>query len=93
MVDELARVIPPHQARVMVTYKREHGELPDPVTFDATDGDIRGWVSEAIRTGGVPGITADPQVRLNDYVIDRFAPVPGVREHNLIDIRPKVEFG
>ena len=93
MVDELARVIPPHQARVNITYKRQYGELPDAVTFDATDGDVRGWVSEAIRTGGVPGIDADPAVRLNDYVIDRFPPVPGVREHNLIDIRPKVEFG
>lgn len=93
MVEALARVIQPHQARVMVTYKRQHGELPDAVTFDSTDGDVRGWVSEAIRTGGVPGIDADPEVRLADYVIDRFGPVPGVREHNLIDIRPKVEFG
>lgn len=93
MVEALARVIAPHQARVNITYKRQYGELPDPVTFDAGDGDIRGWVAEAIRTGGVPGIDADPQVRLQDYVIDRFPPVPGVREHNLIDIRPKVEFG
>jgi hypothetical protein len=93
MVDELARVIQPHQARVNVTYKRQHGELPDAVTYDAPDGDVRGWVTEAIRTGGVPGIEADPRAALNDYVIDRFPPVPGVREYNLIDIRPKVEFG
>jgi hypothetical protein len=93
MVDEIARVIPPHQARVNITYKRQHGELPDPVTFDSTDGDVRGWVAEAIRTGGVPGINADPDVRLTDYVIDRFPPVPGVRDYNLLDVRPKVEFG
>ncbi len=93
MVEALARVIQPHQARVNITYKRQYGELPDAVTFDSTDADVRGWVSEAIRTGGVPGVDADPNVRLTDYVIDRFPPVPGVREHNLIDIRPKVEFG
>jgi len=94
MVDEaMARVIQPHQARVNITYKRQYGELPDAVTFDSTDGDVRGWVAEAIRTGSVPGIEADPDVRLNDYVIDRFPPVPGTREYNLIDIRPKVEFG
>ncbi len=93
MVDIVDRVIHPHQARVNITYKRQHGELPDPVTFDATDGDIRGWVAEAIRTGGVPGIAADPTVFLGDHIIDRFTPVTGVREHNLIDVRPKVEFG
>lgn len=93
MDEIMARVIQPHQARVNITYKRQYGELPDAVTFDSTDGDVRGWVAEAIRTGSVPGIDADPDVRLNDYVIDRFPPVPGVRGHNLIDIRPKVEFG
>jgi len=90
---QMVRVIPPHQARVEVTYRRAHGELPDAVTFDASDEEIRGWLTEAIRTGGIPGIAADPTVNLNDYVVDRFAPVPGVREHNLIQTRPKTEFG
>ena len=93
MIEALAKVILPDQARLEVTYRRQHGELPDPVTFDASDNDIRGWVTEAIRTGGIRGIEADPTANLDDFVIDRFHPVEGVREHNLVQIRPKVEFG
>ena len=93
MVDALVRVIQPHQARVEVTYKRQHGELPDAVTFDSTDGDIRGWLTEALRTGGIPGIEADPMANLTDYVIEKFDAVPGVRDHKMIQARPKVEFG
>lgn len=91
MVDTV--LIPAHQARLEVTYKRQHGELPDPVTFDSSDADIRGWVTEALRTGGIPGIDPDPNADLQDYVIDRFSSVPGVREYHLIQTRPKVEFG
>lgn len=93
MVDELAQIIEPHQARVQVTYNRQHGELPDAVTYDSPDGDIRGWVTEAIRTGGVPGVAADPTANLRDHVIEKFPPVPGVRPHHLIEVRPKTEFG
>lgn len=81
-----------NEARVGVTYSGEYGELPDPVNYDSTDGDVRGWVSEAIRTGGVPGIRSDARVDLADFVIDRFAS-NDQRPYNLIQVRPKTPFG
>lgn len=80
------------EARVGVTYKGEYGELPDPVHFDSTDGDVRQWVSEAIRTGGIADIKADANVNLTDFVIDRFNSTEA-RPYNLIQIRPKTPFG
>jgi len=43
------------QAIVNVTWAGQNGELPDPVSHDATDRDILQWVTEAVRTGGIPG--------------------------------------
>jgi hypothetical protein len=80
------------QARVNVTYKGENGDLPDPVTFDATQGDVLQWVTEAVRGGGVPGITADPTASFQDFVVDRFS-ATDVRPYNLLQIRPKTPFG
>lgn len=79
------------EARVNVTYGGQNGELPDLVAFDAPDGDIRTWVSEALRTGGIPGMAAQ-NADLTDFVVDRFGatearPVP------YIMIRPKTPFG
>jgi len=80
------------EARVGVTYGGQYGEMPDPVHFDSTDGDIRGWVTEAVRTGGVPGIPSDARADFHDFVIDRFA-ANEARPYNLIQIRPKTPFG
>ncbi len=93
MVEAIARVIEAHQALVNITHKRKNGEMQDPVSYDATDGDIRGWVAESIRHGSIRGIDADPNVDLRDYVIERYPIEAGVREHNLIMVRPKTEFG
>lgn len=86
-----------NEARVNVTYSGKNGDLPDPVHFDSTDGDVRAWVTEAVRTGGVPGIPADPNADFRDFVIDRFPapanPVQGERSWNLISLRPKTPFG
>lgn len=84
----------PHEAQVNVTFNGGNGELPDPVSFDASDADVRGWVSEALRGNGVPGITvaADMNVDLHDFVVDRFGPTE-TRPHNLIQLRPKTPFG
>ncbi len=79
-------------ARVNITFGGENGDLPDPVSFDATDGDIKGWMSEALRTGGVPGIPAQARADLTDFVVDRF-PATDVRPYNLLQIRPKTPFG
>lgn len=85
-------IIEPTQARVNITYNGQNGELPDPVSLDANDGDIRQFVTEAIRGGSVPGIPADPTADFRDFVIDRFPP-NDARPYNLIAVRPKTAFG
>jgi hypothetical protein len=80
------------EARVNCTFHGGNGDLPDPVSFDATDADVKAWVTEALRTGGIPGIAADPEADLTDYVIDRFA-ATDVRPFALIQARPKTPFG
>jgi hypothetical protein len=79
-------------ARVNITHGGANGDLPDPVNFDATDGDIKQWATEAVSGGGVPGITADTNVDFTDYVVDRFT-ATDVRPHPLIQLRPKTPFG
>lgn len=92
------RVIGDNEARVNVTYGRPGGEpvnfdLPDPVHFEATDGDIKGWVTEAVRSGSVPGLPAQV-IDLQAFMVERFARDPaGTRDHNLILLRPKTAFG
>jgi hypothetical protein len=81
-----------NEARVNITWAGQNGDLPDPVSYDATDGDVKQWVTEAVRTGGVPGITAAPHAAFHDFVIDRF-PATGARPYNLVQIRPKTPFG
>jgi len=80
------------EARVNVTFSGANGDLPDPVMFQATDGDIRAWVTEAVRTGGVPGIPAAPNADFSDFVIDRFTATEA-RPWNLLAVRPKTPFG
>lgn len=82
----------PNQARVNITYKGENGDLPDAIFFDATDGDIKTWVTEAVRTGSVPGIPADVTADFADFVVDRFA-ANAERDYALVQIRPKTPFG
>lgn len=81
-----------NEARVNVTWNGENGELPDPVFFDSTDTDIRGMVTEAVRSGGVPGIPADANADFQDFVLSRF-PANEARPYNLIVVRPKTPFG
>lgn len=81
-----------NEARVGVTYSGEYGELPDPVNFQSTDGDVRGWVTEALRTGGIPGIGAQPNADLTDFMIERFT-ANATRPWNAISVRPKTPFG
>ena len=81
-----------HEARVNITYNGENFDLPDPVHFQAGDGDIKAWVTEAIRTGSVRGVVADAQVDLVNYMVDRFN-ASAIRDHNLIQVRPKTAYG
>lgn len=80
------------QARLNITWNGQNGDLGDPVLFDATDTEIRGWATEAVRTGSVPGIVADPNADFTDFVIDRFA-ASDVTPFNRLMSRPKTPFG
>jgi hypothetical protein len=80
------------EARVNVTFSGSNGDLPDLVMFQATDADIKAWVTEAVRTGGVPGIAAAPNADFSDFVVDRFA-ATDARPWNLLQLRPKTPFG
>jgi hypothetical protein len=84
-------VIAAQEARVNITYSGNQGDLPDTVLYDSTDTQIRAWVTEAIRNGGVPGIPAMGNADFTDFVIDRF-PATGDL-HNRISVRPKTPFG
>jgi len=80
------------EARVNITWAGQNGDLPDPVMYQATEADIKAWVTEAVRTGGVPGIAAAPNADFSDFVVDRFEPTEA-RPHRLLAIRPKTPFG
>lgn len=87
----IVRGIQPDEARVNVTWNNQNGDLPEPVRLDLTDGDVKQMVAEAIRGGGIPGVDADQNVDLTDFVVTRF----GAKDDlpNRLVIRPKVPFG
>lgn len=93
-IEELTnmQIIDPNQARINVTWRGMNGDLPDTVLFDATDADIKAWVTEAVRTGSIPGIAADPTIDLTDFVVDRFGPNE-TAPYNRIFVRSKTPFG
>lgn len=80
------------EARVNVTWAGQNGELPDAVRFDAQSREILGWVTEAVRGGGIPGIAADRGATFQDFIVDRF-PASAARPYNLVQVRPKTPFG
>jgi len=89
MVDALVPFEP--NARLNVTINGQNGDYPDPVSYDSTDGDVKQIATEAIRTGYIPGIAADPNANLMDFVVDRF---PNTAElPPRLMVRPKTPFG
>lgn len=88
---EVRPLIGAHQGRVNVTWNGQNADLPDPVAWDAADGDVKTWAAEAIR-GGFAGMRADPNVNLGDFVVDKFASNEAV-PYNRYIIRPKTPFG
>ena len=84
-------MIEANEARVQVTWAGQQGDLPDPVLYQATEGDIKQWVTEAVRGGDIPGIDAAPEANFQDFVVQRFDAKDG--QPNRISIRPKVPFG
>lgn len=80
------------EARVMITWAGQTGDLPDTVAWDAGDAQIKRWATEAVRSGGVPGVDRDAAADCRDFVVDRFLP-NAVRPYPLIQVRPKTPFG
>lgn len=76
------------QARMDVTWKGRHGELAEPVPFDATELELKGMAWQAVAEGRVSGIPADPAVDLEGFVVDR---IEG--EAPRVSVRPKTPFG
>lgn len=88
----MAAEIQPHEARLNITWQGNNGDLPDPVAYDAANGDVFQWAAEAVRAGGVPGIPADPNVNFTDFVVRRFDATADV-PYNRLMIHPKTPFG
>jgi hypothetical protein len=91
MTTTLVPVLGDNEAQVNITYGGQNGNLPDPVYFDSTDDQVFSWVTEAVQTGGVPGLTAT-NADFSDFVIERFQPNEE-RPFKLILVRPKTPFG
>jgi hypothetical protein len=80
------------EARLNITFNGQNGDLPDLVSYDATDSEVRTWATEAVRGGGIPGISASETADFTDFVVDRFA-ANDVRPYFLLQLRPKTPFG
>ncbi len=80
------------QARLNVTFAGQNGDLPDTIANDLADADIVRIAQEAIRGGGVPGIIADPNASLQDFVVERFPPNEAFPWSRAV-VRPKTPFG
>jgi hypothetical protein len=78
-------------ARVNVTFGGSNADLPDPVSFDLPDAQVKSMVTEAIQQG-FPGMEASQSVNLTDYVVDRFEATEA-RPWRLLSLRPKTPFG
>jgi hypothetical protein len=81
-----------HEARVNITWAGQNGDLPDPVSYDATDAQVLAWATEALQAGSVPGIAPDRRADLRDFVVDRF-PASAEVPWNRLFVRPKTPFG
>lgn len=90
MADEIV-VFNRNQARLNVTWHGQNGDLPDMVGIDTTEGDVKTIASEAVRTGYIQGIAADPNVNFRDFVVERFDATAELPPR--IFLRPKTEFG
>jgi hypothetical protein len=81
-----------NEALVNVTWAGQNGDMPQPVEFDASNQDILSWVTEAVQSGSIPGITPDPDADFSDFVVEKMAATE-VRPTNQVIIRPKTAFG
>ena len=96
MANELVMIpapnIPENMAKLTITYNGQQGDLPDPVSYDSTDGDLKQMAAESVRQGYIPGLDAVAAVDFTDFVVDRFPARDDVPYHRL-SLRPKTPFG
>lgn len=78
-------------AQLNVTINGQNGNYPDPVSYDLDDAGVRGIVKEALLDGYIPGISADPDADITDFVVDRFPATAELPPR--IFLRPKTPFG
>lgn len=88
----MADEIQAHEARLNITWNGQNGDLPDPVSFDAADGDLFMWAQEAVRNGDVPGIGGDQNADFHGFIVDRY-PATNDVPYNRLMLRPKTAFG
>lgn len=81
-----------NMAKLTITYKGQQGDLPDPVSYDTQDTELKRVATESVRDGYIPGIDADTDADFTDFVIDRFPSRPDV-PFNRLSLRPKTPFG
>jgi hypothetical protein len=74
-----------------ITVNGQNGDFRDPVSFEATDAEVKAWAAETVHNGSVPGIDADPNVSFEGFVVDRFAEKDGLPARLIL--RPKTPFG
>lgn len=83
---------PEGMAKLTITFNGQQGDLPDPVSYDSTDGDLKQMATEAVRDGYIPGIDAAANADFTDFVVDRF-PARDDVPFNRLSLRPKTPFG
>ena len=78
-------------ARFNITWNGQNGDLPDPVSYDSSDADLKRIATESIRDGYIPGIDAGT-ADFTDFIVDRFD-ARGDVPYSRIILRPKTPFG
>lgn len=78
-------------AKLNLTWYGQNGDLPDFVDYDGHDDVLKAIAKEAVETGGVPGVTVNGMVDLDNFVVDRFPATEDLPAR--VFIRPKVPFG
>jgi len=81
-----------NEALVNVTHAGFNGDLSSPVPREASDASILAWVTEAVRSGTLPGIPQNRTADFTGFVVDRFDPT-AERSWALYTVRPKTPFG
>ncbi|MEO5366968.1 MAG: hypothetical protein H7831_11605 [Magnetococcus sp. WYHC-3] len=82
----------PDMARLNITWAGQNGDLIDPIPSNLDEASIKNLAVEAIRSGSVPGISAQSTPDFSDFVVDRFPPTQDVQFGRIL-IRPKTPFG